>query len=148
MQSALANKQEDFNFAVDEKDWAAVKLLLEELEEELAERRSHLLFRVNVWVMSVRVFKRVEDRKMVIGNPTKRDRDYHRAMLGFLKGYGELLLMELERQDKADPKNIGMTFEDFAASVQGLRYAEREWYGDMTEARREEILGNVFGKPI
>lgn len=137
--------QEDFDFAVNEQDWSSVKLLLNELEQELAERRSHLLFRVSVWYMSVRVFRRVEGRQMVLNKPNPRDLDYHKAMVSFLRGYGDLLLLELKRQDKSDPKSIGVELADFEASVKDLHYTEREWYGDMTEKRRQEILADVFG---
>jgi hypothetical protein len=138
--------QEDFEFGVDEQDWAAVKLLTDELEEELAERRNHLLFRISVWLLAVRVFKKSETRKIVLRTPSDRDKTYHRALLGFLKGYGEMLLMELGRQNAMDSKDIGVSFEDFSASVEELRLSEREWYGDMTQARREEIFLNVFGE--
>lgn len=139
--------QPDFEFGVDEQDWAAVKLLTDELEEELAERRNHLLFRISIWHISVRVFKKTELRKMVLRDASDRDKTYHRALLGFLKGYGELLLMELGRQNATDSNSIGIPFEDFAASVEELRYAEREKYGDMTDERKREILLNVFGEP-
>lgn len=137
--------QEDFNFATDEQDWSAVKLLVDELEQELAERRSNLLFRISVWYMAVRVFRRVEERKLLLRAPSERDLAYHRAVLGFLRGCGELLLLELQRQTESDPRHIGVEFRDFEASVADLRYAERERYGDMKEERRAQILDDVFG---
>ena len=141
-----AASQEEFDYAVNEQDWSAVKLLVGELEQEMAERRSRLLFRISVWIMSVRVFKKVEDRQMVLNKPSARDHDYHKAMLSFLEGCGEMLLLELKRQKEDDPQTIGIEFKDFEACVADLHYAHREWYGDMTKERREEILSDVFGK--
>ena len=138
--------QGGLDLGVDEQDWAAVKLLVDELEQELAEHRNHLLFRISVWYMSVRVFKRAETNKLILREPTPRDRQFHRALLSFLKGSGELLLMELRNESSVNPKEIGIRFEDFSASVQELAYSEREHYGDMTEQRRNEILKDAFGQ--
>jgi hypothetical protein len=134
----------DFDFCVDERDWGAMKLLLDEFEHELAERRTALLYRVSVWKMSVRIFKRSTTDKMILRAPSQRDYDYHRATLGYLKGTGLLLQGELKRHQTADPEHIGVTYEDFAAMVSELEYQEREWYGDMTPAFREQLLKDVF----
>ena len=46
--------------------------------------------------------------------PAPRDRQFHRALLSFLKGSGELLLMELRNESSVNPKEIGIRFEDFS----------------------------------
>ena len=83
---------------------------------------------------------------MVLRTPQDRDAKYHKAMLAFLRGCGELLLLELDVQQKIDPQYIGIPYADIAAVVEELKMAEREFYGDMTESRRAEILQNVFGQ--
>ena len=138
--------QQEFEYKVDERDWSAVRLLVEELEQELAERRNHLLFRITAWYFALKVFKRVESEKIVLREPNERDAKYHRAILSFLRGCGEVLLVELGSQQYIDTKSVGITFADMAAVVEELRMAEREMYGDMTDSRREEILTNVFGQ--
>jgi len=138
--------QPEFDYKVDERDWTAVRLLVEELEQELAERRNHLLFRVTAWYFAVKVFKRVEGEKMVLRKPTGRDSKYHHAILAFLRGCGEILLVEVGGHATIDPAVIGIGFADIVAMVEELKMSERERYGDMTEARRSEILNDVFGK--
>ncbi len=119
--------------------------MVEELEQELAERRSHLLFRIAAWYFALKVFKRVETEKMVLRTPADRDSKYHRAMTAFLRGCGEMLLVELGTHQEIDPERVGMSYADLGAMVEELRMSEREWYGDMTEPRRAEILNDVFG---
>ncbi len=137
--------QPEFDYHIDDRDWSAVKLLVSELQEELAQRRSHLLYRLAAWSFAIKVFKRIEGERIVDGHPSERDFNYHRAMLGFLKGCGELLLHQFKMHQEIDPKTIGIEFENLAATVESLRISERMWYGDMTKARREEILADVFG---
>jgi hypothetical protein len=138
--------QQEFEYRVDERDWSAVKLLVEELEQELAERRNHLLYRITAWCFALKVFKRVESEKMICRPPIERDMEYHRAMLAFLRGCGEILVLELRKHEDVDPQRIGMNFSDFSAMVGELRISERERYGDMTPSRRDEILSDVFGQ--
>jgi hypothetical protein len=136
--------QQELEYKVDERDWSAVKLLVEEMKEEMAERRNHLLFRITAWHFTLKVFRRVENEKMVLRSPQERDAKYHKAMLAFLRGCGEILLLELGVQQDIDSQSVGISYADMAAVVEELKMTEREWYGDMTEARRDEILKNVF----
>lgn len=142
----MTKTQQEFEYRVDERDWSAVKLLVEELEQELAERRNHLLFRITAWYFALKVFKRVESEKLIQRPAIERDTEYHRAMLAFLRGCGEILVLELKKHEDIDPQQIGLTFGDFSATVEELRISERERYGDMAQSRREEILNDVFGQ--
>jgi hypothetical protein len=144
--NAVTKAQTEFEDKVDERDWTAVKLLVEELEQELAESRSHLLFRITAWCFALKVFKRVEGEKLILRVPQERNIEYHRAMLAFLRGCGEILVLELRKQEGVDLGRIGLSFAEFSAMVEELRISERERYGDMTPARREEILSDVFGQ--
>ena len=126
-------------------DWVAVKILLDEVDEEITARRSHLLYRVTAWMLATRIFKRVEERKLVLTDPAPRDIEYHRAFTSLLLGHGDFLLMELKRHEEIDPENIGVKFADVAAHVEDLRYESVSRYGDMTKARRADILREVFG---
>ena len=122
-----------------------MKMLLDEFESELSEKRTALLSRLSVWKMAVRILKRSTSDKMILRTPSQRDYDYHKATLGYLKGTGLLLQGELKRHQSVDPANIGVTYEDFAAMVAELEYQEREWYGDMTTPFRDQVLADVFG---
>ncbi len=140
-----AAQQELLNYNPECPDWVAVKILIDEVDEEISARRSHLLFRLNAWLLAIRIFKRIEERKLILCDPAPRDIEYHRAFTSLLLGHGEVLLLELKRHQEIDPENIGVRFEDISAYVDDLRYDQRSRYGDMTEARRDDILREVFG---
>jgi hypothetical protein len=133
------------DFSVDPKDWIPALLLQADLERELAERRHHLLRRLSTWYSLIGIFKRLEREKMIAVDPTHRDRKYHRSMLEFLIGSGSILVLELEAHKEIDSNHIGIPFESVAAQLQELRDNLKMWYGDMTEGRRSQILGDVFG---
>jgi hypothetical protein len=140
-----ADSQQGFlTYNLESPDWVAVKALLDEVDEGIVARRSHVLFRVNAWLLAVRVFRRVEERRIVLGEPAPRDFEYHRAFASLLIGHGEILLLELKRHEEIEPEHIGVRFEDIAAHVQDLRYDQRSRYGGMTIERRDEILQEVF----
>ncbi len=134
-------------FAVDPQDWLPVKLLLQELEKELVERRMHLLRRLSTWLNSVAIFKRIEGRKIIAmeGQISHRDLEYHRALLTLLLGLGENLVLELRDHRKVDPEHLGLKFEDVVAMVEGMRMDLHTYHGGMTQRRRETILSDVFG---
>ena len=138
-------QEELLNYNPETPDWVAVKILIEEVDEEIAARRSHLLFRVNAWILALRIFRKIEERKLILSDPVPRDSEYHRAFLSLLFGQGQMLLVELKRHEEIDSQHIGVPFEDIAAEVEELRYDYESRYGDMTAARRKEILREVFG---
>ena len=133
------------DFAADPKDWIPALILQADLEKELAEKRLHLLRRLSPWLSLINIFRRLEQDKMIVAEPTARDFKYHQAMLSFIVGSGEILVLELESHRQIDSVHIGMPFESVVATLQELRYDLRMWHSDMKEERRAEILQNVFG---
>ncbi|MGZ5021486.1 MAG: hypothetical protein ACXWFY_02965 [Chthoniobacterales bacterium] len=132
------------DFAADPKDWIPALLLQADLEKELAEKRLHLLRRLATWLSLITIFRRLEHEKMILSDPTARDYKYHKAMLSFIVGSGEILVLELESHKQIDSTHIGIPFESVTATLQELRYDLRMWHSDMTPERRAEILENVF----
>src|SRR5437667_4640281 len=100
------------NYNPETPDWVAVKILIDEIEKEITERRSHLLFRVSTWIMALRIFRNVEERRLILSDPAPRDTEYHKAFTSLLFGQGQVLLIELKRHEEIDPHNIGIPFED------------------------------------
>jgi hypothetical protein len=145
MLPTTASQQELLSYNPESPDWVAVKILLDEVDQEIAARRSHVLFRLSAWIMALRIFRRVEERKFILNSPVPRDLDYHRAFISLLVGQGDVLILELRRHEESDPQAIGISFEDIAAQVEELRYDQLSRYGDMTEERRSSILREVFG---
>lgn len=143
--TTTAAQQELLSYNPESPDWVAVKILLNEVDEEIAARRSHVLFRLSAWLLALRIFRRIEQRKFILTEPVARDIDYHHAFLSLLLGQGDILLLELKRHEDSEPEAIGIPFADVLAQVEELRYDQISRYGDMTEERRAAILREVFG---
>ena len=135
------------DFQADPRDWQAVRLLCDELEAEMAERRRHLLRRLCDWLTLLNVFRAIEERKIVLAHPSVRDIEFHRALITSILGTGELLLIDLREHTKVDPELVGVSFVDFEAHVIQLRYDLRMRHGDMTDAGRANIMKDVFRIP-
>lgn len=82
---------------------------------------------------------------MIKKQASQRDYQYHRALLSFIVGVGELLVLELANHNSIDPENIGVSFGAVEAQLGELRDDVRMWHGGMTAARKEQILCDVFG---
>jgi hypothetical protein len=137
--------QMDLAYAIEKPDWVALKILTEEIQDELAQNRHNLLYCLSNWFMAVTIFKRFEERQMVMAEPTPRDRHYHRTSLTGMLANGEKLLHELARHQDVDTKNVGIELSDVQASVEELRLSYAEWFSDMKPERKAAILKGVFG---
>lgn len=137
--------QMDLAYQIEKPDWVALKILIEEIEDELAQRRNNLLYCLSNWSLAITIFKKFEERQMVVGAPTARDKDYHRVILTGLLANGEKLLHELMKHEEIDTNNVGIELKNVQSSVNELRLNYAEWFSDMTGERKKGILGEVFG---
>jgi hypothetical protein len=137
--------QMDLDYVIEKPDWVALKILIEEIEDELGRSRNNLLFCLSNWFLAVTIFKKFEERQMVLSNPTARDRDYHRVILTGLLANGEKVLHELTRHQEIDSKNVGIDLKDVQASVNELRLSYAEWFSDIKDERKGAVLREVFG---
>mgnify|MGYP005842790885 CR=1 FL=1 len=134
--------------SVDPKDWIPLKLLCEELEQEISARRVHLLRKLSNWLFTLTLFKRIQREKITCcqGQPHLRDLEYHKVVLAMLLGTGEALQMDLREHTEIDPELIDVSFASIAAALKELYYEMNNWHGDMTEARVTDILDYVGGR--
>lgn len=137
--------QPDLAFNVEKPDWVALQILIEEIGDELAQRRNNLLFSLSNWFMALGIFRKFEDRHIVMGNPSSRDKEYHRVFLTGLMANGEKLLHELNKHQEIDTKNVGIELRDLQSAVNELRLNYAEWFSDMKPERKEQVLREVFG---
>ncbi len=150
---SIAAQQSELGFShqdhsVDPKDWIPLKLLCEELEQEISARRVHLLRKLSNWLFTLGLFKRIQRQKITCcqDHPHIRDLEYHRVILAMLLGTGEAIQMDLREHTKIDPESIDVSFASVAATIKELQYDMNSWHGDMTEARVTDILDYVGGR--
>ncbi len=137
--------QPHFDFNLSPPDWVAVRMLVAEIEQEISERRGNLLYRLSLWLCAVKMFRRTEEKKLILVDPQPRDVQFHRVLLTSLLGFGESLLLDVLDHTEVDPKHLGLQVEDLRAMVETLRMNYTEWYSDMTPARREAALREIVG---
>jgi hypothetical protein len=137
--------QQDLAYTIEKPDWVALRILIEEIEDELAQNRRNLLYSLSNWFLGTTIFKRFEERQMVLCEPTPRDKEYHRVILTGLMASGEKLLHELMKHVEVDTKNVGVELSDVQAAVNEFRLKYAEWFSDMKPERKAEILGEAFG---
>jgi hypothetical protein len=135
--------QPDLGLGISESDWASVEELLRQLKEEQA--RAATFEQIGFWLSAVSLVRRIEDRMAAAVKPTPRDSEYHRAILEILMGCGAVLSMALREIDDKHLRAVGLDPRNFDATVEELRIKHAAMHGDMTEARRAEILKEAFG---
>lgn len=147
MHSVEYQAQQDFDFNLEKPDWVALRLLLNGLEEELADRRKHLLRKISDWFLALKLFARFEEIHLVRAEPTDRDREFYRVFLTQLMAQGEKLALDLERAHEVDPQAIGLRAEDVSANLRHLRDKYARLAFEVSPERREAIL-NLFREPV
>jgi len=95
------------------------------------------------WFKSVRLYYEAEAEQIARGAPTESERQEQKHMLSVLINVGEWLVRELRRNDVSG--KLGVTLADVEATLDELHVSLRVWFGGMTEARREQVLDEVFG---
>lgn len=121
-----------------EAQWSPAKHLI--LGDDPQER---VQAEISVWYKKIELFRKGEDERMFLQEPTPEDLAVHKSLLQRLIADGEHLL-SLVRQ-LGLPENIeGITPESVAATFELLAADYRGWHEPMPAVRREQILREVF----
>ena len=98
---------------------------------------------VSVWYKKIELFRKGEDERMFLQDPTPEDLAVHKSLLQRLIADGDHLLSLI--QQIGLPENIeGIKPEDVTATVETLRDTYRGWHDRMPADQRERILKAVF----
>jgi len=92
-----------------------------------------------LWFKGARLYHQAE----MGGAPTDQDRQMQKHMLSTLIGMGEGLLRELRQHDLTAKADV--TLADVEATLEELYVSQRVSFGGMTDARRAQVLDEVFG---
>lgn len=97
------------------------------------------------WFKTVRLYHQAETEQTARGGPTEQDRQEQKHMLSVLINAGEWLVRELRQHDLT--AKVDVTLADVEATLETLYVSLRVAFGGMTEARRAQVLNEVFGAP-
>lgn len=138
---ALPLDVEEFNFqsmTAVEALWVPAKHLILGDDPQL-----RLFGEISVWRNKIELFRKGEDERMFLHDPTPEDLRVHRSLLQRLIADGNYLL-SLARQVGVPQNDEGVTPGSLTATVEMLEADYRGWHEPMPSDRRERILHAAF----
>jgi hypothetical protein len=98
---------------------------------------------ISLWYKKIELFRKGEDERMFLHEPTPEDLTVHKSLLQRLIADGEHLL-SLVRQVGLPESMDGITLESAAATLELLQADYRGWHAPMPAERRQCILQAAF----
>ena len=98
---------------------------------------------ISVWLKKIEMFRKGEDERMFLNEPTPEDLAVHRSLLQRLIADGDHLL-SLVHQTGLPANAEGVTAESVAATLDLLRADYRGWHDPLPAEKRAQILKEVF----
>ena len=123
--------------------WENAKFLAEENARDVASSQINLVQALLIWFKSVRVYHEAETEQIARGTPSEQEQQMQRHTLSVLVNVGEWLVLELRQHDVT--AKVDVTLSDVEAALEELYVNLRVRFGGMTEARRAQVLDEVFG---
>jgi hypothetical protein len=121
-----------------EAEWTPVKHLILGDDPQL-----RLYADLSVWFKKIELFRKGEEQRMFLQQPTQEDRRVHKSLLQRLIADGDHLLLLI--QQVGLPANVeGLKPEDAAAALETLRDSYRGWHEPVSAERQTQILEEVF----
>jgi hypothetical protein len=121
--------------------WQEAKVFAEVNARDMASPKPNIVEELFVWFKGVSLYHQGQ----LGAAPTEQDRQLERSILSTLTSMGERLVSELRRHDVS--AKAGVTMADVEATLDELYVSLRVSSGGMTEARRAQVLDEVFGAP-
>ena len=119
--------------------WQEAKVFADVNARDMASPKPNIIEELYVWFKGVSLYHQGE----IGGASTEQDRQMQKHILSTLTSMGEWLVSELRQHDitaKAD-----VTLADVEATLEELHVSLRVSFGGMTDARRAQVLDDVFG---
>src|SRR6266704_3553029 len=125
-------------------DWAPVWILIDELKR--IEQGEHWAGPIYQWDLLVRLFRAIEQRKLIENEPTKTDLKIHQALLHALIDLGEHVLFRIKRITDEELSYFGINRENLSAYIRDLQDTYLMFHGaELEPARKAELEKAIFG---
>jgi hypothetical protein len=126
----------------DSRDWEFVSSLLQDVQAESAREELASLF--GQWKLSIRQFRKIEERRMVRATPDEIDLKFHKMLITDLMSFGTALQIEVAQHESQDLAKHGFNKDLLDALLKDLHNSFDEWHGQVSAERvtslSEEIL--------
>ncbi len=126
----------------DTRDWEFVKSLLHDLKVE--EDRKELASFFGQWKLSVKAFRRVEERRITRQTPNDLDLKFHKARLCDLMSFGMMMQVAATEHKPDELAKHGFHKELLDALLRDLHNTFDEWHGQVASNRLEELSKEIF----
>jgi len=123
--------------------WQEAKAFAEVNARDMALPNPNPVQGLFIWFQSVKLYHQAEMEQIARGAPTEQDRQERKHLLSVVINVGEWMVRELRQHDVT--ATAGVTLADVEATLEGLYESLRVSFGGMTEARRAQVLDEVFG---
>ena len=121
-----------------EAEWSPVQHLILGEDPQL-----RIYAETSVWFKKIELFRKGEDERMFLREPTCEDLAVHKSLVQRLIADGEHLKSLI--QQIGLPENLeGIKAEDVAVMVETLHDTYRGWHEPIPAAQREQLLREVF----
>jgi hypothetical protein len=129
----------------DSREWEFVKSLLQDLQAE--EDREELASLFGQWRLSIKAFRRVEERRMTRDIPNPTDLMFHKAGVCDLISFGTMLRIAMTEHQPDDLAKHGVYKEVLDALLKDLQNTFDEWHGQVPAERVKELTEKIFNVP-
>jgi len=119
--------------------WEEAKVFAEVNARDMALPKPNMVAELCFWFKGVSLYHQGETG----GAATEQDRQMQKHILSVLISMGEWLVSELRQHDIT--AKAGVTLADVEATLEELYVSMQVSFGGMTEARRSQVLDEVFG---
>jgi hypothetical protein len=126
-------------------DWAFVKNLLHDLQAE--ENREEIASLFGQWRLSIKAFRRVEERRMIRSSPEPLDILCHKVCVTNLMSFGAMLQVAATDHGDDELAKHGLRRDVIEALVQDLHNTLDEWHGQVSSSRIAELEKQIFNAP-
>src|ERR1043166_5779281 len=123
-------------------EWGWVHDLI--LDVERGEQGLAFIGKYGEWDLAVRQFRKVETRRITLGQPNERDWLWHAACLHGLLSKGKLLLLEATKLSERDLSLCNVTRKEIEAYVADLEQSLREAHHDFSESELAKAREKIF----
>ncbi len=128
-------------FSPSEWDW--VQSLIHDIEKsEKREEFAKFLFQ---WDLAVKEFRKMEQKRLLLQEPTETDLRHHAICLHMLLAMGHFLVSLAEDFSESDLAKFDMRHAQIKAYVEELEENFREWHHGFTEAEMTQLQSAIFG---
>jgi len=140
----MAQVQQQFDeAAITREEWAWVEDLIKDVgREEEGDLFAQKLFQ---WDLAVKQFRKLEQKRIILGTPTEIDLQFHALCLHGLLTIGRALVITSKQFNAEELVKFQVRHDQIEAYVEELEQSFREWHHGFTEDELARVREALFG---